>query len=243
MKTLLILLLTLAVAIASDVIVYDPLALAVPNRVTQYAKSVDTEQWIAQPNVLINPVVPATGAYTEWKVVGGTTVVEMTQQEKDDLALATSNADIATSKSTAKTFYDATIPQARMARGICHSLLDEVNELRKIVVGVAAASVSYDPPSLADKAGATSSPITMSGARFGDFVDVAAPYDLAGLVCIGYVSAPDTVKIRLHNLTGTIVNLGPGNWTIAARRIPGVLPPKTTDENRTAIHAKIDAEP
>ena len=75
-------------------------------------------------------------------------------------------------------------------------------------------SLVWDPGNLVDAAGETSSGITVTGAAFTDFVLVGAPYDLQGITCTAYVSATDTVKIRLQNETGGAIDLGSGTWKV-----------------------------
>ncbi len=74
----------------------------------------------------------------------------------------------------------------------------------------------WNVPSIAPGSGygKTSSSITVTGAKFGDFVLVAAPYDLQGVSATGYVNAPNSVQIRLDNHTGEVVNLGSGKWKV-----------------------------
>jgi hypothetical protein len=75
-------------------------------------------------------------------------------------------------------------------------------------------STTWNPGSLVDGAGETSAAITVTGAALGDFVLVAAPYDLQGITCNGYVSATNTVKIRLQNETGGVIDLASGTWKV-----------------------------
>ena len=75
-------------------------------------------------------------------------------------------------------------------------------------------SITWNPGSLADGEGKTSAGITVKGAEFGDFVLVAAPYDLQGITCNGYVSSVDTVKIRIQNETGGTIDLAEGIWKV-----------------------------
>lgn len=79
-------------------------------------------------------------------------------------------------------------------------------------------SLVYDPPNLADGAGDTSAAITVTGAAFGDFVTVAAPYDLQGIVATGYVSAANTARIRLQNETGGAIDLASGTWRVRVEK-------------------------
>lgn len=74
----------------------------------------------------------------------------------------------------------------------------------------------WNPGNLVDGAGETSPPITMTDVQFSDYVLVAAPYDLQGVICTAYVSATHTVRIRLQNETGGAVDLASGTWYVRA---------------------------
>ena len=76
------------------------------------------------------------------------------------------------------------------------------------------ATTTFNPGTIANSSGVTSSAITVTGAALGDFVMVAAPYDLQGIDATAYVSAANTVKIRLNNLTGAGVTLASGTWRV-----------------------------
>ncbi len=78
------------------------------------------------------------------------------------------------------------------------------------------ATTTWTPGTVAASSGVTSSAITVTGAALGDFAIVAAPYDLQGLQATAYVSAANTVVIRLTNLTGAGVTLASGTWRVRA---------------------------
>lgn len=84
----------------------------------------------------------------------------------------------------------------------------------EVVQGGLRGSAVWDPGSLADGAGETSSAITVTGAAFGDQVSVGAPYDLQGIIATAYVSAADAVKIRIQNETGGTIDLASGTWRV-----------------------------
>ena len=75
-------------------------------------------------------------------------------------------------------------------------------------------TITWDPANLVDGAGETSNSITVTGAALGDYVVVAAPYDLQGMICSGYVSASNTVKIRVQNESGGAIDLASGVWKV-----------------------------
>lgn len=75
-------------------------------------------------------------------------------------------------------------------------------------------TLTWNPGNLVDGAGETSGNITVSGALLGDFVLVSAPYDLQGITCNAYVSATDTINIRIQNETGGAIDLASGSWKV-----------------------------
>lgn len=80
------------------------------------------------------------------------------------------------------------------------------------------ASQSWTPGIIAAGTGVSSTAVSVSGAAFGDLVAVAAPYDLQGAMATAYVSAANTVVIRLQNGTGASVTLGAGSWKIRVNK-------------------------
>ncbi len=141
-------------------------------------------------------------------------------------------------RSAANTFLINPDSTAKALRATILTLLDEINALRQQIVGITTAV--FDPANMANGSGTTSPNLTVAGAAFGDVVDVSAPYSLAGIVATGYVSAANTVNIRLHNSTGGAVNLASGTWQVMVRR-HAVLPDRTIAQAKTAIASKIDA--
>lgn len=76
-------------------------------------------------------------------------------------------------------------------------------------------SITWDPPSLADGAGATSPAITVLGANLGNVALAAsATQDIVGLIATAYVSGVDAVNIRIQNETGGTVNLSSSQWNV-----------------------------
>lgn len=143
-------------------------------------------------------------------------------------------------KTAGKTKFDAADEDGRLSRAVAETLLDEINILRGQIIGTG--SVVWDPASMANATGLTSANIAVTGAAFGDFVDVAAPYSLAGITATAYVAAAGQVAVRLHNGTGAAVNLASGTWTVCVRRL-AALPARTPAQARTSIQNKIDAQP
>jgi hypothetical protein len=75
------------------------------------------------------------------------------------------------------------------------------------------ATFTWNPGTITNGNGLTSSAVTVTGAAFGDFAAAAAPYDLQGVLATAYVSAADTVVVRLQNQTGGGVTLASGAWS------------------------------
>lgn len=67
-------------------------------------------------------------------------------------------------------------------------------------------SATYDAASLADGAGATTT-VTVTGAALGDYALVSFGVDLQGMTVTAYVSAADTVSVRIQNESGGAVDL------------------------------------
>lgn len=70
-------------------------------------------------------------------------------------------------------------------------------------------SATFDPSSLADGAGETTT-VTVTGAVLGDRAEAAFSLDLQGVMLFAWVSAADTVSVRFQNETGGTVDLGSG---------------------------------
>jgi len=75
-------------------------------------------------------------------------------------------------------------------------------------------AATYNPASLADGAGATTT-VTVTGAALGDFAEASFSLDLQGITMTAWVSAADTVSVRFQNESGGVLDLGSG--TLAAR--------------------------
>jgi hypothetical protein len=78
-------------------------------------------------------------------------------------------------------------------------------------------SATYDPGSLADGAGATTT-VTVTGAALGDFVEgVSFSNDLQGITVTGWVSAANTVSVRFQNESGGVLDLASGTLRVRVR--------------------------
>lgn len=94
------------------------------------------------------------------------------------------------------------------------SLLADLTDLHNMFSTMLTGSATYDPASLADGAGATTT-VTVTGAALGDLVLPSFSVDLAGVSVTAYVSAANTVSVRFQNESGGTVDLASG--TIVAR--------------------------
>lgn len=96
--------------------------------------------------------------------------------------------------------------------------IDDLETLRAAGAGaVLTGSATYDPASLADGVGATTT-ITVTGAALGDYVvGVSFSLDLQGIGLTGYVSAADTVAVRFQNESGGTVDLASGTLRALVR--------------------------
>ena len=78
--------------------------------------------------------------------------------------------------------------------------------LRAPLAGLLTGSATYDAGSLIDGAGATTT-VTVTGAALGDFAMASLGVDEAGISVTAYVSAADTVSVRLQNESGGTLDL------------------------------------
>lgn len=78
-------------------------------------------------------------------------------------------------------------------------------------------TATYNPASLADGAGATTT-VTVTGAALGDYVEaVSFSLDLQGITLTGWVSAANTVSVRFQNESGGVLDLASGTLSAHVR--------------------------
>lgn len=78
-------------------------------------------------------------------------------------------------------------------------------------------SVTYDPPSLNDGDGVTTT-IVVTGAALGDYVDVSFSQDLLGITLTAYAYQNNGVAVRFQNETGGVVDLASGTLRVIVRK-------------------------
>lgn len=99
-----------------------------------------------------------------------------------------------------------------------HSGFDNSRVRIKDLDSVFYKQATINPGNLVDGAGETVQVTGVTGATLGDFVLVAAPYDLQDITVTGYVQATGVVEIRIQNESGSTVNLDSGTWRILVLR-------------------------
>lgn len=77
---------------------------------------------------------------------------------------------------------------------------------------------TYDPPSLADGAGATTT-VTVPGASLGDISVASFGIDLQGITLTSWVSSANTVSVRFQNESGGVLDLGSSTIRAAIRKL------------------------
>jgi len=88
------------------------------------------------------------------------------------------------------------------------------------VTAVLTATSTIDFTSLLANTTADSSGITVTGAVVGDVVMVGPPATIAsGLVVTGYVSAADTVKVRVANVTASPIDPASGSFRVTVLKV------------------------
>lgn len=82
---------------------------------------------------------------------------------------------------------------------------------------VACVQATINPGNLADAAGENDT-VTVTGAKIGDIVLVGLGVDAAGITITGYVSAANTVTVRVQNESGGAVDLASSTCNIVVLR-------------------------
>jgi hypothetical protein len=83
--------------------------------------------------------------------------------------------------------------------------------------GSIAGSSVYDPASLNDGDGATTT-VSVVGATLGDYAEASFSLDLQGITLTPWVSAADTVSVRFQNETGGTIDLGSGTIRVSVKK-------------------------
>lgn len=79
-------------------------------------------------------------------------------------------------------------------------------------------SATYDPPSLADGAGASTT-VTVTGAALGDFAQASFSLSTQGITVTANVTAANTVTVRFQNETGGILDLASGTLRAVVQKL------------------------
>ena len=83
---------------------------------------------------------------------------------------------------------------------------------------VASTTVTFDPPSLATGAFATSTEISIAGVQLGDSVELYPPYATQGVIYQATPSSAGKVVINLFNASTATVDLASGTWGVVVNR-------------------------
>jgi hypothetical protein len=104
-------------------------------------------------------------------------------------------------------------------KALLDAIVTDLTSIFAPLAGMLFGSATWDPGNLVDAAGETSASITVTGAALGDLVLCSFDKDLVGLMLTGYVSAADTVKLRLQNESASTLDLASGTarvWVLKA---------------------------
>lgn len=74
-------------------------------------------------------------------------------------------------------------------------------------------SSTYDPPSLADGAGTTTT-VSVTGVAVGDFARASFSLDTQGITITAWVSAVNTVSVRFQNESGGVLDIASGTLKV-----------------------------
>jgi hypothetical protein len=99
-----------------------------------------------------------------------------------------------------------------------HLYFTPASAREKIYTGLALVTSSQNPNTIANGAVWESAGITVSNAQVGDPVSVGPPGTLeAGLLAVAYVSATNTVKLRVLNKSGSSIDPASASWKFTVR--------------------------
>lgn len=101
--------------------------------------------------------------------------------------------------------------------GYSELVLSGNNQLPAFVNFPLMASATYDPPSLNDGDGDTTT-IAVTGAAIGDFVDAAFSQDLQGITLTAYAFQNGGVAVRFQNESGGTIDLASGTLRVIVRK-------------------------
>ena len=79
-------------------------------------------------------------------------------------------------------------------------------------------TVTFDPPSLATGAFATSSAIAVTGIALGDSIDLYPPYSTQGIMYQATPSSAGNMIINLTSCAAGTVDLASGSWGYVVKR-------------------------
>jgi hypothetical protein len=200
--------------------------LNIPISISEVPKNLKGDDWYIPVNSLVENLINATSIFDRFMLVtksnkttiattvsSGVTsidVVDATGFAVDDyINILMDNGYVHASKitnvsGTTITFGVATTHSITSGNPVCDYLYQYTTR----------GTFTWNPGSLADGAGETSPDITFIGATLGDFVIVSAPYTLDGVICTAYVSATNTIKVRLQNESGGVVDFASGTWHV-----------------------------
>lgn len=191
--------------------------------------------------IVTSPALPDGDNLSPAKIAVGSpvdTVRNATAPEQAAWPAAEAADDNLIARTEAILQFEGKLSDAKSRRVMIDVILDEINALRGMIVGVG--SATWDPANMANAAGVTSPAMAVTNAAFGDHVDVAAPYSLQGIVATGFVSSAGNVMIRLHNSTGGAINLASGTWNVTVRRHVAMAA-RTMAQARNAYNNRINA--
>ena len=117
-------------------------------------------------------------------------------------------------RSTGTADYNAIVGNVLRTNATANLALSGSNNVAGDNVDAYIGSATFDPTSLADGAGQTTT-VTVTGAALGDYAEASFSLNLQGITVTAWVSAADTVSVRFQNESGGLLDLASG--TLKAR--------------------------
>lgn len=152
--------------------------------------------------ILISTTTGGTAAIVTDNIVSWTGTIDRSIYAKATTVIVTGNVCTGTITSGTGLEYSAT------------NLVVDGNHLGGTLKG----SKTFDPTSLSDGAGETTT-VTVTGAALGDYAWASFSLDTSGITITAWVSAANTVSVRFQNETGGPLDIGSGTLRAFVRKI------------------------
>lgn len=180
-------------------------------------KFIDNTNWAVEMNAAatVQQTVNADGN----KLISSTIVSLQSSGFVVSGALSRLNLGVTTTSSNYVAEYVETNFANRATKAFVTSSSGVIARLKTVQGVPMSGALAYDPPSLADGAGANAA-VAVTGAEVGDIADVTFSTALpAGVLLSASFTAAGTATVRFQNESGATQDIAPGTLTVVGRKV------------------------